>query len=122
MPRKPIDPVPLDNKTVAYLINDCLHKKGLKKKDLASLAGYRNVQSVSNFLSGQKAMSMAVLGRWCKALEYPIEDLLRNYPYAEPGTIAAVDADLQRTKQRVKELEGQLEAIRSKLDSICTDQ
>ena len=133
MPQNPIVPVPLDRENVVFLLEDCIRKKGLKKKDLLPILGYKQAQSISNFLQGVpqkdengkvigvKPMSMTILGRWCKALEYPIEDLLRKRPYAAPGSIAAVDNDLQRAKDRISELEGMVKALKEKVDLLVSD-
>ena len=52
MPQNPIVPVPLDRENVVFLLEDCIRKKGLKKKDLLPILGYKQAQSISNFLQG----------------------------------------------------------------------
>lgn len=128
MPQSPVVPVPLARERVVYRIEEYLHLKGMNKKDLAKLLGYSNPQSVSNFLQGEpmkdkdgkvvgvKPMSLKVLGMWCEKMGYPLEDLLHDRPYATPGSITAVENELGRTKEEVKELREELEALKKRFE------
>ena len=127
MPQNPIVPVPLEREKVVYRIQEYLRTKGINKKQLAKLLGYQNPQSVSNFLQGEplkdengnivgvKPMSMAILGQWCKKMDYPIEDLLNDRPYAAPGTITALENELKRTRDEVKRLREEVETLKKKI-------
>lgn len=117
MPQTPIIPVPLAREKVVHLIEDYLDKNNLTKKDLAAMLGYSRAQSVSNFLASDP-MSLKVLGQWCQKMGYPLEDLLHERPYAAPGTISAVDNDLQQTKDRITALEEEVKTLKEGLEKI----
>ena len=128
MPQSPVVPVPLDRERVVFRIEEYLHTKGMNKKQLAVLLGYNNPQSVTNFLIGKpkmdengavvgvSPMSRKILGQWCEKMGYPLEDLLNDRPYAEPGTVTALENEIKRTREEVKELREELEALKRRFE------
>jgi len=119
MPKNNKERVPLPKKTVKRLIEDCLRRKGMKKQDLAALLHYKNVQSVSNALSeNTDQLTMDVLANWCRVLEYPIEDLLAERPYADPKSVEYLLRKMERLEGKMDEIKDELKTLREDLPKL----
>ncbi|MBQ3941297.1 MAG: helix-turn-helix transcriptional regulator [Bacteroidales bacterium] len=130
MPRS--ETVPLAKRDIRNLIGDCLDQRGLTYQDLARLLGTQyprrghepqplKIQTVYNMLSDASGpMTMSQLNKICTVLEYPIDDLLHNRPYAAPNSIEAMARKLDQAIRDIEQLKRDVTALRGQNEQLFT--
>lgn len=99
MAQKAKETLNLDKVKFRELIDYCLACRGMSRGDLADQLGYKNKQHVNNILAkNTKPISLEVLAKWCKVLEYPMSDLVNGYQYVDPKSMAAIDRRLKKVE------------------------
>lgn len=102
MPQTAKESLQLDKEQFRKLIDYCLACRGMSRGDLAEQLGYKNKQHVNNILAkNTKPISLEVLCKWCKVLEYPMSDLVAGYQYVDPKSMAAIDRRLKKVEEKI---------------------
>lgn len=121
------DPNNMDKALTKKLIEECLACKGWTREQFAMAIGMRfpkigrepkplSVQTLYNaFTPSGRPLKVERVAKWCAVLEYPIDDLMNERPYADPRSIEHLFREYERTKKRICFLEEEVRKIKEEI-------
>lgn len=106
--------VVIDQQKTKELLKDCMMKQGISRAQLAEMVDM--TKGYLNSLFSTRDISPEALLRICKALDYPVEDVLSGYRYINKDGILflrrreeALENRILGLEERVKDLETWIE-------------
>lgn len=72
------------------------------------------------FTPSGRPLKATRIAKWCTVLEYPVDDIINERPYADPNSIEHLAREHERALKRIGDLEEEVQKLKEMAGQVTT--